>query len=182
MTMALYADAVDLRLTMPTPVHAQTEAAEDARRAIRRDAWRKRIAREAAELVVDHGRPHREPWPGEVVPRNAHALVKTAEAKGWKVTIDRRPDRCHIIGIRGREGFRATWVRGRADSASWHEASFRYGIIEDTRPEPKQNAKTKTSLANRRPVGTSRVRLTMLASPGGMPLSVTALVAKVNAS
>ena len=159
--MAIYAEAMDLGLGMPTPVHAQTEA---------------------AELAVDHGNPRVEPWPGEVVPRNARALIETAKAKGWRVNLVEQPDRCTVEGVRGFEGFRATWVRGRAHSGTWHEARTRYALIEDTRPEPRQNAKTKTSLANRRPVGVSRVHLSILGSPGGIPIGVTALVARVSAS
>jgi len=179
--VAIYSEAMDLKLAVPTPVHAQTDAAEQAREAMRRDGWRRRIERDAAKIVVDHGRPRVEPWPGEVVPSNARRLAASAEARGWHVQILEGADRCTVEGIRGREGFRATWVRGRAHSGSWHEPT-RYALIEDTRPEPRQNAKTKTSLANRRPVGTSRVRLTILASPGGVPLSITTIVAKVSAS
>lgn len=179
--MATYSEAMDLKLAVPTPVRAQTDAAEQAREAMRRDGWRRRIEREAARLVVDHGRPRVEPWPGEVVTRNALALIKTADAKGWRTNLIEQRDRCTVEGIRGRDGFRATWVRGRAFSGSWHEPT-RYALIEDTRPEPRQNAKTKTSLANRRPVGVSRVHLSILASPGGVPLSITAIVAKVSAS
>lgn len=179
--MAIYAEAMDLGLAVPTPVHAQTEAAELAREAVRRDGWRRRLEREAGALAIDHGRPRVEPWPGEVVPRNARALLKTAEAKGWRTNLIEQPDRCTIEGVRGFEGFRATWIRGRASSASWHEPG-RYAVLEDVRPAPRVNEKTRTSIANRRPVGTSRVRLTMLASPGGMTISITELVKRVNAS
>ena len=180
--MAVYSDAMDLKLGVPTLVHAQTEAAELGREAVRRSAWRQRLEREADALVVDHGRPRLEPWPGEVVPRNARALAATAEAKGWRVNIVEGADRCSVEGIRGREGFRAIWVRGRAHSGTWHEARTRYALIEDTRPEPRQNAKTKTSLANRRPVGVSRVHLSILGSPTGITIGVSTLVARVNAS
>lgn len=180
--MAIYAEAMDLGLGMPTPVHAQTEAAELAREAVRRDGWRRRFEREAAELAVDHGNPRVEPWPGEVVPRNARALMRTAEANGWEVNLVEGADRCSVEGIRGGEGFRAVWVRGRAHSGTWHESRTRYALVEDTRPEPRQNAKTKTSLANRRPVGVSRVHLTILGSPRGIPIGVTALIARVSAS
>lgn len=179
--MAIYSEAMDLGLGVPTPIHAQTEAAELAREAVRRDGWQRRLEREAAALVVDHGRPHIEPWPGEVVPRNARTLIETAKAKGWRVNLIEQPDRCTVEGVRGFEGFRATWVRGRASSASWHEPG-RYAVLEDVRPAPKLNEKTRTSIANRRPVGTSRVRLTMLASPGGMPISITELTKRVSAS
>lgn len=173
---------MDLRLAIPTPVHVQADAALDAVEAMRRYAWRRRFEREAGMLVADHGNPRVEPWPGDVLPRNARALAASAEAKGWRVNIVTLADRATVEGFRGREGFRATWVRGRAYTGSWHEAAYRYALIEDTRPEPKLAALTKTSLANRRPVGVPRVHLTLVGSPSGIPIGVTGVTKRVSES
>ena len=120
--MAIYSEAMDLGLGVPTPIHAQTEAAELAREAVRRDGWQRRLEREAAALVVDHGRPHIEPWPGEVVPRNARALIETAKAKGWRVNLIEQPDRCTVEGVRGFEGFQSRC--GFADVLSGFQPCF----------------------------------------------------------
>lgn len=173
---------MDLGIARPTPAHALTDGAEAARNALRLHAFNRRLSRDLDALVTDHNNPRVEAWPGDVVTRGARSLLETAKAKGWRVNLIEQPDRCTVEGVRGLEGFRATWVRGRASSASWHEARDRYELIVDNRAEPKLAEKTRTSLANRRPVGTSRVRLELVASPRGIPMNVTALVKRVSES
>lgn len=180
--MGLYKNAMAHGLAMPTPVHAQTEAAEKAREAIRRYGWNRRFEQETAKLVADHGRPATVPWPGEVVSRGAAALAKTAEAKGWRVNVIELADRCTVEGIRGNEAFRATWVRGRAFAGSWHESRIRYALTVDPRPAPEVSKLTRTSKAGHRPVGAGRTRLDIVASPAGMPIGVTAVIKRVTES
>lgn len=176
--MALYSDAMDLMLAVPTPKHAQSTAAREAVEAVVRDGHRRRIEAIAAGFVTEHGRPRVEPWPGDAVPAAARRLAETARSHGWEVQTLTSPGRCTVEGVREHEGFRATWVRGRATGGTWH-APLSYGLIEDKRPAPRLNEKSRTSIAHRRPVGTTRIRLELLASPSGLPMNIATLTARI---
>lgn len=155
----------------PYPVHAQQESSIAAVEAMRRYGIERRLQKDAATIVTDHGRPPVRPYPGDVVTRNARALAERAKAADFDVKVLEFPDSCRVEGLhRGRRvGFTATWTRGRAGGASWHEP-WRYGIVEDRRPIGV-NAKTRTALAGKRAAGIGTTRLAILASPWGLPIN-----------
>lgn len=118
-------------LGRPVPVHAQTEAAESARRAIRH-----RRARNV-ELVTKHERPH-----SEAVPANAAKLKAQADAAGFETVLTfghwtsnagkSNETRDESVTVQGqhkarREGFAAVWVKGRARMGLWYDAAHRAG-------------------------------------------------------
>lgn len=155
----------------PIPVHAQTPEALAAVEAHRRQGIERRLQKDAATIVTDHGTPPVRPYPGGVVTRNARALAARAKAAGFDVKVLEFPDSCRVEGLHRdrRVGFTATWTRGRAGGASWHEP-WRYGIVEDRRPVGV-NAKTRTALAGKRGAGMGTTRLAILASPRGLPIN-----------
>lgn len=171
--MPLYAAAMDLGLAMPTPRHALTEPAEQAIAAHRRVAGATRLEAELERLVTDVGRPRE--WHGEKVPRNATAIVAEAEAAGFETKTLVFPDGCRVEGLHRerRVGFRATFTKGRAASASWHEP-YRYTLVRDDRPV-KVNALTRTGLKGYRSAGVGETRLALLASPHGLRITHTEL-------
>lgn len=163
----------------PTPLHALEPSSLAAVEAHRRMAWRDRLEREAAQLVTAHGRPHREPYDRDPVTAAARRLLAKADAAGYRTNLVVLPDRCAVEGFRPESAFRATWVRGKTDGATWHEPRDRYEYIDDTRPEPKKAENTKLSLAGRRPVGCPRVHLVLVASRRGVPISITELEKRI---
>ena len=182
----------------PPPAHTLTPAAEEAREAMRRHGARKIVEREAGLLVTDHGRPHVEPYtptkivrtwrttkkgkkklesetivPADVRPAAAIALEKKAAAAGWKTNLFTTPGdvRTVVEGRRDRQGFRAVWLRGRAESGTWHEP-WRYAMIHDTRPVGVAKI-TRTALAGKRGAGMGENRRAIGASPGGSAVGVS---------
>lgn len=155
----------------PIPVHAQTPGALRAVETMRAIGLERIAQREMDQIVTDHGRPPIATYERDVVTANAKKLATLAEAHGFEVHTLRFPDACRVEGIhRGRRvGFTATWTRGRASGASWHEP-WRYGIVADTRPVGV-NKMTLTGLAGKRAAGIGTTRLTILASPVGLPIN-----------
>lgn len=164
----------------PTPVHAQQASSLAAVEAHRRQGVELRLQKDAATIVTDHGRPALVPYDGDVVTRNARALIRQAESAGFEVKLLEFPDACRVEGMhRGRRvGFTVTWTRGRAAGASWH-APWKYGIIQDDRPIGV-NAKTRTALAGKRGAGMGTTRLTILASPRGLPINHATLNERIS--
>lgn len=163
----------------PIPVHAQQPSALAAVEAHKRIALERDAVRRMDEIVTDHGRPALVPYDGDVVTSTARGVVKLAEANGFEVKLFRFPDSCRVEGLhRGRRViFRATWTRGEADGAAWAEP-WRYGLVSDTRPVGV-NKKTRTSLAKKRAAGIGTTRLTILASPYGLPINHTTLKERI---
>lgn len=155
---------------IPTPMHAQTPAAEAAREAMRESGRRNRRARLAAELVTDHGNPRIEPYP-HPRPDAATRLVKLAASKGWTTNVFETPGNVRTVveGIRGSVAFRATWHRGRAESATWHEQTTRYALIDDARPVGVSKL-TRVALAKHRGAGLGTTHLAIVASPVGISI------------
>ena len=166
-----------LEFAHPTPIHAQGDAARAAAVAIR--AHGERIRAQRASIVTDHGNPRVEPFNGDVVTRNARALIALAEACGFQVRLFTFPASCRVEGYHaGRAvGFRATWTRGRADRATW-STPWRYGIVEDHRPVAASKT-SRTGLAGKRAAGMGTTRLDILGSPWGVPISHTDLTARL---
>lgn len=186
-------------LGIPTPAHALTPAAEDARQSVRRFAHRRALERSAATIVTDHGHAPVEPYTvaewrttksgkkkptGERLPGPrpdaASRLLAKAQAAGWRAHAFETPGNVRTVveGVRGREAFRAVWHRGRAESATWHEPRHRYALVEDTRPVGVSKL-TRVALAGKRPAGVGTTRLAIVASPDGIPLSQAELTKRV---
>lgn len=169
----------DSRFVKPIPVHAQRPGALEAVEAVRRAAVEKRFAVELDKIVTDHGRPRREPYVAQ--PPAALRLAKLAEAHGFRVNLVVGVDRLTVEGIRDAEAFRMTYVRGKAERGSWHERTARYAMIRDTRPIGV-NKLTRTGLAGKRAAGVGEYRLSIVASPTGVPCSVTEIERRIKAS
>lgn len=173
----------DHSLAYPTPVHAQTDGAREAVERMIAQGHARRIARETVSIVRVHGRPPVEPYDADPVTPAARRLLASADAAGWKTNLIELADRCAVEGVRGACAFRAVWVRGSiaatGGGAWWHERDYRYEYVDDPRPEPKLNAKLRVSLANRRPVGVSKVHLRVVASPMGVRIGITELTKRI---
>lgn len=164
-------------LSPPLPVHAQRPASVAAVAAHRRIAAATLIDRALEAIVTDVGRPKR--YTGGV-PANAKRIVADAEAAGFETKTLIFPDGCRVEGLHRerRVGFRATFTRGRASSASWHEP-YRYTLVRDDRPV-KVNALTRTGLKGYRSAGVGETRLALLASPHGLRITHTELRERIN--
>lgn len=164
----------------PTPAHALTPAAEQAREAVRRFAYDRNLRREIAELVTDHGAPHVEPYAG-ARPAAATSLAARAERAGFRVNVFETTGRVRTVveGFKDPHAFRVSWHRGRAESGSWHGRHWRYGMREDSRPVGVA-ATSKTGLAGKRAAGVGAIHLTILASPLGVPCGVAEISKRVS--
>lgn len=172
----------DHRIEMPTPPHAQTAGAREAVEAMIAQGHARRLDRAFASIVTDHGRPRVEPYDADPVTASARRLLAAADAAGWRTNLVELADRCSVEAVRGTTAFRAVWVRGKIDSARWFERDYRYEYIDDPRPEPKVNEKLRVSLANRRPVGCSKIHLKLVAGPCGVPIPIAELTKRVKKS
>tara|TARA_B100000700_G_scaffold110520_1_gene124504 strand:- start:272 stop:805 length:534 start_codon:yes stop_codon:yes gene_type:complete len=168
-------------LAKPTPLHALTPEAEDAHIAHRRVAYEDRMRREVARIVTDHGRPHVEPLEGDVVTAGARRLLADADARGWRTNLVELADRCVVEGIRGDEAFRASWVRGGAGVGTWHERRHRYAMIEDRRTVAIDEG-ARVGKAKHRTLGLDAYHLSIVASPRGVSIGVTAVAQRVKES
>jgi hypothetical protein len=190
-----------IEFARPVPLHALQPSALAAVEAHRRVAHETKAQRVLDDLVTDHGRPHVEPYlipeirvtkkgkrkptgamiPGDPMTTAARRLVADAEASGFRVRVVEQDDRVLVQGQCGTVGFIASWIRGRAHKASWHEATMRFAMIEDERPVGVAKL-TRTGLARHRAAGVDRLHLRIIASPDGVPIPFAELSAKVRAS
>ena len=163
----------------PIPVHAQTPGALEAVASVRRLGVETRLQRVLDALVTDHGRPRVIPYEGDVVTRNARALVALAEAAGFETKLLTFPASCRVEGYHADRalGFTATWERGRAKGATWN-TPWRYGLIEDRRPVGV-NKTSRTGLAGKRAAGMGTTRLAILGSPWGLPITHSELTSRL---
>lgn len=184
--MALYLGAP--QFAKPTPPHAQTEAAERARRAVIEDGRRRVEQRIADEL--DLVTTHLAYYDADPVTAGARSLVTLAESKGMRVQLSVALDRCLVEGVHleAGVGFRMTWTRGRATGGSWHERETRWAIMHDERPGPdatvERTVKGKTTRVahpSRMPRGLDRDHLVYLGGPRGVVIAVTPLLARLKA-
>lgn len=168
---------MDLGIAKPAPAHTLTEAAEEARLAMRSYGHHRKVEREMSRLVTKHGHVRVIPYNGP--PPAAYRRVKAlAEAHGFTVTEYRSVTGHALQGRRGDLGFRAIWQWGRTKGASWHEREARWTLIADDRPI-KMNVRDHVGLKGYRSEGMGRTRLKLLSTPDGMPLNLTALEEKL---
>jgi hypothetical protein len=93
------------------------------------------------------------------------------------------PDRVVVAGFRAagdRHGFRAEWLRGRANGATWHEPRYRYAMIDDPRPVGVSK-RDRVALANRRAAGVAHLHMRIVASPVGVKISFAELTERISA-
>lgn len=166
---------------MPKPVHAQTKAARLAVKAMLRDGATRRLDRAMQSIVTDHQRPAERRTGAPPVTANARKLDAAARRTGFETKILEYAEACVVEGWhpQRRVGFRATWERGRASTASWHEP-WRYAIVGDDRPV-KMSKRTRTGLKGARSAGMGATRLELLGSPLGLPVTHTELTERINA-
>lgn len=131
--------------------------------------------------MTTHGLPKVAPYRGPI-PANAHKLEAAARAAGFETKLLVTVSGCRVEGHHParRVGFTATFERGRAKGASWHEP-WRYGIVRDERKAGKVNALTRTALKGYRPAGVGETRLAILGSPVGLPITHTTLNERISA-
>lgn len=162
----------------PIPSHAQTPEARAAVESMRRLGYERRLEAVVSSLVTEHGNPKRVTYAGGI-PRNATALEKAAQRAGFETQLLAFAEGCRVEGIdrAARVGFTATFIRGRAKSATWN-TPWRYGIVNDDRPVGV-NSLTRTGLAGKRPAGVGTTRLAILGSPWGIALTHTELSERI---
>lgn len=191
----------------PPPPHTMTPEAEEARLAMRRLGEQRRLAAIGSSLVTERGQ-HVEPYaptrivrtwrttksgkkkleseelvPADVRPAAAIALEKRAAAAGWKTNLFTTPGdvRTVVEGVRGAVAFRAVWLRGRAESGTWHERAWRYELVEDRRPVGVSKL-TRVALAGKRGAGMGTTCLAIVASPWGIAVGVSEISKRVSAT
>lgn len=162
----------------PIPVHAQQPGALEAVEAMRRLGYERRLQHVIDTLVTDHGNPRRVVYSGGI-PANAKKLEASAQRAGFETQLLTFAEGCRVEGIdrAARVGFTATFIRGRAKSATWN-TPWRYGIVTDDRPVGV-NSLTRTGLAGKRPAGVGTTRLAILGSPWGIALTHTELAERI---
>lgn len=162
----------------PIPVHAQTPEARAAVEAMRRFGHERRLGAVVRSLVTEHGNPKRATYAGGI-PRNATALEKAASAAGFETRLLTFAEGCRVEGIdrAARVGFTATFIRGRAKSATWN-TPWRYGVVNDDRPVGV-NSLTRTGLAGKRPAGVGTTRLAILGTPWGVSITHSELTERL---
>lgn len=188
----------------PTPAHAQTPGALQAVEAVRAAGRLKRSKLDDAEIVIDLGRPPVEPFmmpetvtritkkgkrkveqTGRMIPRDpvtasARRLIAHAEAAGMRTNVIALSDRCTVEAIDAARGiaFRAFWTRGAAKGGTWHERSYRYTLVADSRPVGVDKNK-RTGLKGKRAAGVGETHLAIVASPVGVPCNITEIERRV---
>ena len=166
---------------MPTPIHAQTEAAADAGEAIRRHAHEWKMKRLVSSLVTQHGHPRVEPYDGPT-PAAAVRMAKLARSLGFEV-LERKSRVGHVVeGFHRarRVGFRAYWTRGKADGATWHTAGGDQWKLVDISSRPIGIDKIKkVTKAGHRHDENDRTRLVLVASPRGVSCNITELERRI---
>lgn len=173
--MALYSRAMDLGLAMPTPAHALTDAAEEARESMRRYGHEKRLARVVSSLVTEHGHKRVIPYDGGI-PRAALATKRKAEAAGFAVELIEYATGCVVQGIHAkrRVGFRAFWERGKTAGGTWHSGGRdRWKLVDISSRPIGVDSRTKTTKAKHRHDENDRTRLVLVESPRGVSAGIT---------
>lgn len=153
----------------PIPVELQREWA-------RRDAQRRP---EPEVFVTDHGHPRWVPYDGAVETASARRLRRLAEAAGFEIRGYEDAERCTVEGFHHerRVGFRASWLRGKADFGSWH-APYKTMTVRDERPIGI-NKLTRTALKDHRGAGSGDTRVIIVSSPHGLSVGVTEVERRV---
>lgn len=176
----------------PPPLWVTTDSADYARTALSRGAAARHEA-EAAALAKAKGglvAEHPAQYVGDPHTTGAKQLEALAKAKGLRTNVIVDLWSCTVEGIDVKRGigFRMTWTRGRADSSgTWHESRVKYDHTFDERPahdaKVARTVKGKVRYIadpNRMPKGLARMHLTIVATPAGVPLNLTAIKAKLN--
>lgn len=179
--MALYTRAMDLGLAMPTPVHALTDGAEEARVAMRRYGYERRLERIISSLVTDHGNPHVEPYDGPLVPAAAKRTQAKADAAGFETTMHETAVGCSLHGVHRERGvgFAAHWHRGKTTGGTWHDRKTLWKLVDISSRPIGVDAKTKLTKAKHRHDVNDRTRLVLVASPRGVPCNITEIERRI---
>lgn len=168
--MARYSRAMDLKLALPRRPDTLTPGAIEA---VERMRWEGRLRR--LRFVTSHGVPKGSTRDRPARPPAGYVRVKRiAEEHGWTVTEYTSRTGHALQGRKGELGFRAMWQWGKTTGATWHELTPRWTLIDDPRPI-RMNTRDHVGLKGARSEGMGRVRLTLLASPYGLPINVTTL-------
>lgn len=163
-----------MQLFMPMPRHMISPETEAGREMIR-EWYAGARSRAFVEQPIARNHADHRPWRGQLVPAGAKRLASLAEAAGFEVRIDETMHGCVVSGHRAepRCGFRASWTRGLTSGASWHEP-LRYEMVEDRRPV-EIDQRSRVGKVGFRTTGQSAYRLSLVATPTGLPLGVRAL-------
>lgn len=179
--MALYRSAMDLGLAKPTPVHALTDAAEQARESMRRYGAERKVERIVASLVTKHGHERVEPYDGPLVPAAAKRTRAKADAAGFDTTMHETAVGCSLHGVHRERGvgFAAHWHRGKTTGGTWHERREMWKLVDISSRPIGVDAKTKLTKAKHRHDANDRTRLVLVASPRGVSLGITEIERRI---
>lgn len=163
----------------PVPAHTLTDSARDAVMAVQRYAATRRLDRAVAGIVLDVGRPPGSAaWEGDPVARNARGLLALAQEHGFTARLSVVGESCMVEGHHpARVGFRCYWRRGRILGGSWHEP-WRYELVDDPRTVAIDQ-RARVGKAGHRSPGMGTTRLSIVASPRGVPIGYAALKARL---
>lgn len=172
---------MDLGLAMPTPIHALTDAAEEARESMRRYGHERRLERVVSSLVTKHGHERAEPYAGPLVPAAAKRTRAKADAAGFETTMHETPAGCSLHGVhRERDaGFAAHWHRGKTTGGTWHERREAWKLVDISDRPIGVDAKTKLTKAKHRHDVNDRTRLVLVSSPRGIGLGITEIERRI---
>lgn len=179
--MALYSRARDLKLERPAPAHTLTDAAEEAREAMRRYGRERRREHIVASLVVEHGHKRVIPYEGGI-PRAALATKRKAEAAGFDVELIECATGCVVQGIRRRDrvGFRAFWERGKTIGGTWHSGGRdRWKLVDISDRPIGVDSRTKATKVKHRHDANDRTRLVLIESPRGIHAGITEIERRI---
>lgn len=174
---------MDLGLAKPTPAHALTPEAEDARESMRRHGHERQLARVVSSLVTEHGHKRVEPYGGGV-PAAAKRVEKKARAAGFDVELIEYATGCVVQGIRRRDrvGFRAWWERGKTAGGTWHSGGRdRWKLVDISDRPIGVDQKAKTTKVGHRHDASDRTRLVLVESPRGISCGITEIEKRIAA-
>lgn len=172
---------MDIGLAKPTPAHALTEAAEDARESMRRLGYEKRLERAVSSLVTQHGHARVVPYDGGV-PAAAKRVLAKAKAAGFDAELIEHATGCVVQGIRRRDrvGFRAWWERGKTTGGTWHSGGRdRWKLVDISDRPIGVDARTRTTKAKHRHDANDTTRLVLVESPRGIACGITEIERRI---
>ncbi len=192
------------KFSPPRPLHALTPEAAEAVESVRRLGEERRAEAAPPDFVTDVGNPAPEPYeaapgfsvkwatgetvhvvtgapqPLDPVTAAARRLLALADSKGFTTQLLTTHESCTVEGHHpSRVGFRAIWHRGASSSATWH-TPWKCEEIDDNRPIGI-DSRSKTGKVGYRSPGMGTRRMSIVGTPWGISIGITALTARLRA-
>lgn len=171
---------MDYGIAKPTPAHALTDAAEEARESMRRLGHERRRERIVASLVTEHGHKRVIPYDGPI-PAAARTTERKAKAAGFETTMHVTVAGCSLHGVHRKRGvgFAAHWLRGKTSGGTWHEKRETWKLVDISSRPIGVDARAKTTKVGCRHDANDRTRLVLVSSPRGVSLGITEIERRI---